>query len=79
MSTDRELDIVFEDPDFVVVDKPSGLLSVPGRGPDKRDCVAARVRARYPRCIEQPAVHRDRLPGDRELGVDIEGIPRGLE
>jgi len=66
MSTDRELDIVFEDPDFVVVDKPSGLLSVPGRGPDKRDCVAARVSARYPRSLEQPAVHR--------LDMDTSGL-----
>jgi tRNA pseudouridine32 synthase / 23S rRNA pseudouridine746 synthase len=28
---------------LLVVDKPAGLLSVPGRGPAKQDCVAARV------------------------------------
>jgi len=66
MTADSELDIVFEDPDFVVVDKPSGLLSVPGRGPDKLDCVTARVRALYPGCLEQPAVHR--------LDMDTSGL-----
>jgi len=29
------------------VDKPAGLLSVPGRGEGKRDCAAARVQAKY--------------------------------
>ncbi|MGQ9724217.1 MAG: RluA family pseudouridine synthase [Tepidimonas sp.] len=33
----------YQDEDLVVVDKPAGLLSVPGRGPDKADCVVARV------------------------------------
>lgn len=66
MSTERPLDVVFEADGFVVVDKPSGLLSVPGRGPDKTDCVAARVREHYPGCIEQPAVHR--------LDMDTSGL-----
>ncbi len=39
----------------VVVDKPSGLLSVPGRGPDKQDCLARRVQAIWP---EAQVVHR---------------------
>jgi tRNA pseudouridine32 synthase/23S rRNA pseudouridine746 synthase len=52
------LEIVYEDEAFVVVNKVSGMLSVPGRGPEKRDCVAERVRAMYPGCPEQPAVHR---------------------
>lgn len=39
----------------VVVDKPAGLLSVPGRGEDKQDCAAARVQARYPDAL---IVHR---------------------
>ncbi len=39
----------------VVVDKPSGLLSVPGRGPDKQDCLAQRVQAIWP---EARVVHR---------------------
>ena len=56
--TASRLEIVHEDPEFVVVDKVSGMLSVPGRGPEKRDCVAERVREMYPGCPEQPAVHR---------------------
>ena len=40
---------------LIAVDKPSGLLSVPGRGPDKADCVAARVQARWP---DARVVHR---------------------
>lgn len=52
------LTILHEDPEFVVVEKPSGLLSVPGLGEENQDCVVARVRALYPDCIEQPSVHR---------------------
>ena len=33
---------------FVVVDKACGLLSVPGIGPDKADCLVARVALRFP-------------------------------
>ena len=53
-----DLDIIYADTDIVVVNKPGGLLSVPGRGPDKQDCVATRVKEMFPECIEQPAVHR---------------------
>ncbi|MBV1860976.1 MAG: hypothetical protein KUG77_21345 [Nannocystaceae bacterium] len=37
---------VFEDEDLCIVDKPSGLLSVPGRGNALRDCVQARLQQR---------------------------------
>ena len=49
---------MYRDEQLVVVNKPSGLLSVPGRGEDKKDSVAARVRQLYPECIEQRSVHR---------------------
>ena len=52
------LEILYQDEELVVVNKPSGLLSVPGRGEDKKDSVATRVRQLYPECIEQPSVHR---------------------
>lgn len=52
------LNIVHEDDHVVIVDKPSGLLSVPGKGPENQDCVVARIRALYPHCIDQPSVHR---------------------
>lgn len=38
---------IYEDEHLLVLDKPSGLLSVPGRGPDKQDCLSKRVQARY--------------------------------
>lgn len=37
--------ILLEDDHLVVFDKPSGLLSVPGIGPEKADCLAARASA----------------------------------
>lgn len=40
---------------LVAIDKPSGLLSVPGRGADKADCAARRVQALYPDAL---VVHR---------------------
>lgn len=40
---------------MLVVDKPAGLLSVPGRGPDKADCAATRVQQQFPDAL---VVHR---------------------
>ena len=52
------LDIVYLDNDIVVVNKPSGMLSIEGKGDDKQDCIASRVRALYPSSIQQPCIHR---------------------
>ncbi|HSD36933.1 MAG TPA: pseudouridine synthase [Rhodocyclaceae bacterium] len=41
------LDVVHDDNSVIVVNKPSGLLSVPGRGDDKQDCMASRVQADF--------------------------------
>lgn len=38
---------LYTDEALLVFEKPSGLLAVPGRGPDKQDCVSARAQARY--------------------------------
>ena len=46
---------IYVDDALVVLDKPSGLLSVPGRGEDKQDCLSARVQAHYPDAL---IVHR---------------------
>jgi len=46
---------LYADDALLVLGKPSGLLAVPGRGPDKQDCLAARVQARYPDAL---IVHR---------------------
>lgn len=43
------------DDTLLVYDKPSGLLAVPGRGPDKQDCLSARAQADYPDAM---IVHR---------------------
>ena len=50
-----DLRIVHVDAALVVVDKPAGLLSVPGRGDEKQDCVASRVRALFADAL---TVHR---------------------
>lgn len=52
---DTGLDVIYEDDTLLVIDKPSGLLSVPGRGPDKQDSLLLRVRARY---ADAECVHR---------------------
>ncbi len=39
--------VVYADDSIVIVDKPAGLLAVPGRGADRQDCVSARVQAQY--------------------------------
>ena len=49
------IEIVAVDDTFLVVNKPAGLLSVPGRGPDKADCLSARVQAKFPEAL---VVHR---------------------
>lgn len=60
------LNIVYRDDDIIVVNKPSELLAVPGRGPDKQDCIVNRVRQLFPKCITQPSVHR--------LDMDTSGL-----
>jgi tRNA pseudouridine32 synthase/23S rRNA pseudouridine746 synthase len=50
-----EVELLFEDDYLLVAVKPAGLLSVPGRGPDKQDCLSTRVQARFPDAL---VVHR---------------------
>lgn len=47
MSGTLQIDVVHADAACVVVVKPAGLLSVPGRGEHLSDCAAARVQARF--------------------------------
>ncbi len=47
--------LVYQDDFLLVLNKPSGLLSVPGRGADKQDCLSARVQARFADAL---VVHR---------------------
>jgi tRNA pseudouridine32 synthase/23S rRNA pseudouridine746 synthase len=46
---------VYADEQLLVLDKPAGLLCVPGRGADKQDCLSVRVQAVYPDAL---VVHR---------------------
>ncbi|MBM9606136.1 RluA family pseudouridine synthase [Desulfopila inferna] len=52
------MNLLFHDSEIIVIDKPGGLLAVPGRGPDRQDCVVSRLHRRFADLIPQPAVHR---------------------
>ncbi len=58
------MEIVHHDPGFVVVDKPSGMLAVPGK--ITGDSVIARVRALFPHATGPLMVHR--------LDMDTSGL-----
>ena len=50
-----DFSLIYADDALLVLDKPAGLLSVPGRGDDKQDCLICRVQQLYPdACV----VHR---------------------
>lgn len=55
--------ILHEDHELVFVDKPSGLLSVPGKGDHMADCMIARLRGAFPEIL---LVHR--------LDLDTSGV-----
>lgn len=57
------LELVFADPGFLLIEKPAGLLSVPGRHPKNWDCVISRLEGEYPTVA---AIHR--------LDFDTSGI-----
>lgn len=52
---DNGLTVHYQDETLLVLDKPSGLLSVPGRGPDKQDSLLTRARQRF---ADAECVHR---------------------
>lgn len=51
----RRVNVLHADDRLIVVDKPAGLLAVPGRGADKADCAVARVRSAFADAL---VVHR---------------------
>ena len=57
------LDVVHHDADLLVLNKPSGLLSVPGKAAEHADCLEARAKAAYPEAL---LVHR--------LDMDTSGL-----
>lgn len=66
MNGASDLRIVRAAEQWVVIDKPSGLLSVPGKGEGGRDCAAARVRAMFPSASGPLVAHR--------LDMDTSGL-----
>ena len=61
-----DLSILFEDAWLVIIDKPCGLLSVPGRDAALTDSVLTRLRARHPHATGPLLVHR--------LDLDTSGL-----
>ncbi len=59
-----ELEEVYSDDSFIVVNKPSGMLSVPGRS--EKPSVFSLLKAKYPDCEELQMVHR--------LDMDTSGL-----
>ncbi len=57
------LRLIHVDPQILILDKPSGLLSVPAKPPGPQDCLEARVRAAFPEAL---LVHR--------LDMDTSGV-----
>lgn len=53
------LEILHEDSDIIVLNKPSGLLSVPGRGEHMADCLLSRVQAAFPDALLVHRLDRD--------------------
>jgi tRNA pseudouridine32 synthase/23S rRNA pseudouridine746 synthase len=49
------LDLIYHDDTLLVVNKPAGLLAVPGRGADMQDCLATRIQQEFPDTL---VVHR---------------------
>lgn len=56
---DTPLQILHADHEIVVVNKPAGLLSVPGKGPDLADCLLARVVEAFPTALLVHRLDRD--------------------
>lgn len=56
---DTPLDILHEDAELLIVDKPAGLLSVPGKGADLADCLLTRLQAVFPETLLVHRLDRD--------------------
>lgn len=52
---DNGLDLIYRDASLIVVNKPAGLLSVPGRGTNKMDSLTTRIQKEFPDALN---VHR---------------------
>lgn len=55
MTSNNLFELIYQDDTLLVVNKPAGLLAVPGRGEDKQDCLSARLQQCFPDVL---VVHR---------------------
>jgi tRNA pseudouridine32 synthase/23S rRNA pseudouridine746 synthase len=55
IASSSALDLVYRDAALLIANKPAGLLAVPGRGPDKQDCLSAWLQSAFPDAL---VVHR---------------------
>jgi tRNA pseudouridine32 synthase/23S rRNA pseudouridine746 synthase len=60
---EQDVTILWQDESLLIVNKPSGLLSVPGKHPDNKDCLITRVQQDFPTAL---IVHR--------LDMDTSGV-----
>ncbi len=51
--------VLHEDAEIIIVDKPAGLLSVPGKGEHLADCLIARVQRAFPTALLVHRLDRD--------------------
>lgn len=51
----KDIDILYHDDHLLLVNKPADLLTVPGKGPDKADCMISRLQEKWSRAN---VVHR---------------------
>ena len=51
--------VLHEDAEVLLVDKPAGLLSVPGKGPHLADCLMARIKDVFPDALLVHRLDRD--------------------
>ena len=56
---DLPLEILHEDHEILVVNKPSGLLSVPGKGEHLADCLMSRIKEAFPQALLVHRLDRD--------------------
>ena len=54
-SPEQEFTLIYADQALLIANKPDNLLSVPGKGEEKQDCLIRRVQTRYPDAL---IVHR---------------------
>tara|TARA_R110000737_G_scaffold306998_4_gene314835 strand:+ start:147 stop:806 length:660 start_codon:yes stop_codon:yes gene_type:complete len=56
---DVPLTVIHEDHELLIVDKPAGLLSVPGKGDHLADCLLSRIQAAFPNALLVHRLDRD--------------------